>query len=99
MKYYSELLKKFYDTESECVDAEENYENSLIEKERKQKEYEEIRAKRAKEVENAYSLLVEARNNYDKKLSEFCKDYGSYYMSLNGLEANQFINHLVNRFI
>lgn len=92
MKYYSELLKKFYDTESECVDAEESYENSLIEKEKKQKEYEENRAKRAKEVEDAYSVLIEARHNYDKKLSEFCKDYGSYHMTLNGLEADRFIN-------
>lgn len=84
MKYVSEITKKAYDTEKECLEAEkifqEKQEKALIEKKKKDAE----RSERAKEVEEAYKEAVEANKAYREKLNKFVRDYGSFHMTYNG---------------
>lgn len=71
MKYYSEKTRGFYETEEELKAAEKAKDEEIL----AEKEKRNARAKRAKEVEEAYL-------NYQKLLKEFIKDYGSYHMSI-----------------
>lgn len=84
MKYVSEITKKAYDTEKECLEAEkifqEKQEKALVEKKKKDAE----RTSRAKEVEDAYKTAVEANKAYREKLNAFVKDYGSFHMTYSG---------------
>lgn len=93
MKYYSEVTRKTYDSEKDCLVAENEY-KARVEKERKAQE--EARAKElerkeqqaaerkqaAAEVDAAYKALQEARSTYSKALEKFCDKYGSYHTSL-----------------
>ena len=77
MKYYSELTKKVYDTEKDLVAAEDEENQKLaVEKEKQQK-----RAERAKEVEDAHKAVVEAYNHYIELKNKFIDDYKSYHVS------------------
>ena len=79
MKYYSEVLKKIFDSEDECAKAEEaqakKEEEAKLAAERKAKE----RKERAAEVETAMKEMQNAINHYREVLSKFCKDYGTYH--------------------
>lgn len=88
MKYYSEKLKKLFDTEKELRSSEKEFE--LVEAE-KQKTLE-LKKARAKEVEDAYKAYatkvkeaeLENKKLYDEYLklrNKFVSDYGSYHMS------------------
>ena len=90
MKFYSEMLKKFYDTQSDCETAEKQAIEAKEKAETKAKALVEQRASRAKEVENAYKNLLNARKAYNKVLNDFCKDYGSYHFSITGKETDPF---------
>ena len=83
MKYVSEITKKTYDTEKECLQAEKEFQEAKAkaeaEKERKSAE----RTKRAKEVEEAYKKAVDANKAYREVLNDFVKDYGSFHMTYN----------------
>ena len=57
MKYYSELVKKNFDSEQECLDAE--------------KKYKEERAARAKEVNEAYKKYLELRAKFLEDYKSF----------------------------
>ena len=84
MKYVSEITKKAYDTEKECLEAEkifqEKQEKALVEKKKKDAE----RTSRAKEVEDAYKAAVEANKAYREILNQFVRDYGSFHMTYSG---------------
>ena len=87
MKYYSEEMKRFFDTEEECMTAEAAYEEEL-EKARKAKaEAAERRKARAQEVELARDEFIKARDNFNKVLNDFCKEYGSYHFSINETQS------------
>ena len=90
MKFYSETLKKFYDSQEECELAEKEALEEREQAEKKLKALTEKRAERAKEVEYAYKNLLDARNTYNKILNDFCKDYGSYHFSITGKETDPF---------
>lgn len=75
MKYYSEKLKKVYDTVEELNKAEAVYDKARAAEDAKQKE----RKKRAEEIKNARKELANAQKNYNDKLTKFIKDYGSYH--------------------
>ena len=90
MKFYSEMLKKFYDTQTDCETAEKQAIEAKEKAETKAKALVEQRASRAKEVENAYKNLLDARKAYIKVLNDFCKDYGSYHFSITGQETDPF---------
>lgn len=68
MKYYSEVTKKVYDTV-----------NELKEEEAKIADKANARKVDAEKVEAARKKWVDARLEYDRALSEFCKKYGAYH--------------------
>lgn len=79
MKYYSEDLKKFFNTAEECEKAEAVLLKQRKEEEERKAKMASERATRAKEVEDALNKLNEARKDYDEKLRAFCQDYGSWH--------------------
>ena len=79
MKYFSEKLNKLFDSQEACVEAENAHEKAVAEAEAKKKALADERANRAKKVEELYKQAVEAKKAYDKELSAFLKDYGSFH--------------------
>ena len=79
MKYYSEDLKKFFNTAEECEKEEAALLKQRKEEEERKAKMASERATRAKEVEDALNKLNEARKDYDEKLRAFCQDYGSWH--------------------
>lgn len=67
MRYYSEKTDKFYNTEADCLAAEEEFSS-------KEKRQEEAR-QRIKELREAY---LAAYDKYKKALEEYCEKYGTY---------------------
>lgn len=90
MKIVSELTGKEYKTVDECVEAEAAYAKAQKEKEEKAKALAEVRKTRAKEVEDAYAKIAEAQKHYNELLNAFCKDYGSFHMTVKTGESNPF---------
>ncbi len=81
MKYYSEVLKKTFDTEKECLKAEKEHEEKVAVQKAAAESLAKERKARAKEVEDALLQVQEARENYVKVLKDFCKDYGAFHYS------------------
>lgn len=71
MRYYSDTLKKLFETEDELKKAEVEFEEKHALELKKKEE----RATRAKEVEEAYKKYLDLR-------AKFVKDYGSYHMTI-----------------
>lgn len=71
MRYYSDTLKKLFETEEELKKAEVEFtEKHALELKKKEE-----RVTRAKEVEEAYKKYLDLR-------AKFVKDYGSYHMTI-----------------
>ena len=79
MKYYSEKLKKVYDTVEQLQVAEVEYDKAHAAEIAKQKE----RKARANEIDAARKELVNAQNKYNDLVNKFVKDYGSYHATYN----------------
>lgn len=73
MKYYSETLKKIYDTQVELISAECAYKKKL--EEQKKKEAERL-TKLKEEREKRLQEINEARETYYKLLKSYWNDYG-----------------------
>ena len=99
MKYYSEMTKKFYESEEACLEEEERLqEEQRIIEEKKLAQAEERKA-RAAAVEEARDIFLKARENYNELLKKFCADYGFYHYSLkNSKDINDYLNSLFNLF-
>jgi len=69
--FYSEILKKYYDTEEECLKDE----NEWNEQHKAELAAKAEKTAKAKEVEEAYKKYIELR-------SEFIKKYGQFHMTL-----------------
>ena len=78
MQYYSDKTKKVYKTVDELNDAEKKYDDNQLAIAKRNDE----RKARAKEVEDAYKVMEDARKAYNKKVNDFIKDYGSYHYSI-----------------
>lgn len=103
MKYFSEILHKFFETEEECTQAESDYRSKeeAAKQEKEQKAAE--RKARAKEVEAAYAELQAAQKKFDEVLSAFVADFGSFHMTVssplaNSFPFNKFFDDLFNHF-
>lgn len=90
MKFYSEKTNKYYDNQDECLKAEEKYETDLAEARAKKEAIASERKARASEVEAAYKAVVDAQKNYRDLVRKFCRDYGSFHMTLRTGEDNPF---------
>lgn len=78
MKYYSETLKKIYDTQEELISAECEYKKKLEEKKKKEAEEAERLTKLKAEKEKRLQEINEAKENYNNLLRSYWKDYGDY---------------------
>lgn len=81
MKYYSENLKKLYDSEEELKEAEQKNEVAIAE----QKALKEERKEAAKKVE---ALFKDANDAYKKacdERNEFIKKYGSFHQTFSSI--------------
>lgn len=82
MRFYSDKLNKFYESEENCLAAEKAFDAEQEQKALAKKKKDEVRAARAKEVENAYKAYRDAQKTYHDKLAAFTKDYGSFHMTI-----------------
>lgn len=82
MKYYSEQLKKLFDTPEELLAAEDKVNAAKREEEEKKAQLKTQRETRAKEVEDAFKTAAEAQKKANELLNAFLKDYGSYHTTL-----------------
>ena len=100
MKYFSEKTKKYYDSEEDCISAEEEFDKAIAEEQERKEKLTAERKARATEVEEAYKNALEARKIYQEKLNAFVKDYGSFHMTLRTGEGNPFdlFDRLFDRF-
>lgn len=78
MKYYSETLKKIYDTQEELIGAECAYKKKLDEQKKKEAKKAERLTKLKAERENRLQEINEARKTYYKLLKSYWNDYGDY---------------------
>ena len=78
MKYFSEITEKVYDTPEELETAEKE----VLDEQKNQEEKIAKRAERAKEVEEAYALAADVKEQADKLLNEFLKDHGSFHTTV-----------------
>ena len=86
--FYSQDLKKYFDTEEECVAAEEEFNKKTLAERQKKEE----RVADAKKVEEAYK-------NYLQLRSDFIKKYNSFHMTLTEKDLpNGSIFDLIDRF-
>lgn len=92
MRYFSDITKTFYDNEKECKQAETSFLKQKEEEDAKAKKMSQERAKRAHEVEDAYTAYIEAYNKYNELLKKFIKDYKTYHMTISN--TNDFVNGL-----
>lgn len=67
MKYYSEVLKKVFDT----VDALNEAESAILNKEQEKQ-------RRTEELSAARKVAEEAEKRYFALLKAYCQDYGAY---------------------
>ena len=79
MRYFSDLLGKFFDSEDACVKAEEAHAKVVEEANAKKQALAAERAERAKKIDELYKDVLKAQEAYRKELSAFVKDYGSYH--------------------
>lgn len=87
MKYYSERLNKVFDTEKECVVAEQEYAAEQKAKKEREAAKKQERATAAAKVEEARKAMVEAQNAYRKELESFCKQFGTYHYSTDSFDG------------
>lgn len=75
MKYYSEILKNFFDTAEACEEAELEYKKAEDAKNHQREEIiKELKAAEEK-VQNALNNYVEARAVYNDLITKYGRDY------------------------
>lgn len=92
---YSKKLNKVFDTVAELEAAEKE----LSEKELAEKKKKEERSARAKEVEEAYKKVDEAKKVADDLLEAFIKDYGSYHTSVKEVKPTSVLDWFFDNFL
>ena len=86
MKYFSEKLNKVFESEKECVEAENKFELAKQEKEEKEKRLTQERKERAHEIEEQYKKIMDDRKEYRKMVDDFIRDYGSFHCTFKSSE-------------
>ena len=89
MKFYSEDLKKVFDTQAELETAEKEYNEKIAKQKAIEEKKNAERKVEAKEVEDLYKAWLDAvdvadkaREAYGKKLNEFITKYGKFHLSV-----------------
>lgn len=86
MKYFSEKLNKVFESEKECVEAENKFELAKQEKEEKEKRLTQERKERAREIEEQYKKIMDDRKEYRRLVDDFIRDYGSFHCTFKSSE-------------
>lgn len=86
MRYLSDKTRKVYNSIEELQKEEKKYDAEQAKNEVKKAE----RARRAKEVEDAYKVASDAIDNAEELLSKFVKDYGSFHTTINNGDLKPF---------
>lgn len=94
MKYYSEKLKKVYDTVEQLQAAEVEFDKAHAAEIAKQKE----RKARAAEVSEARKEFANAQKKYNDLLNKFVKDYGSYHETYTDKDVDSIENVILKIF-
>lgn len=105
MLYFSEVTKKTYKTEEDCIAAETAaVEKANQEKARKEREAKALQEKKEQEaqarkeaaakVKAARETMLAAQREYRKVLEDFCKKYGSYHQTLADTDIPTLFNSL-----
>ena len=81
MKFYSEITKTLYNTESELIKAEARIKEAEVKKAEAEKAKKVARATKAKEVEAALKAANEAQAKAIKLLKDFTNEYGYFHTS------------------
>lgn len=92
MKYYSEKLRKVFNTADECASAEKEYDDKLAAERIKREELTNTRKARAKEVEEAYKAASKAYDNWLELRNKFIEDYGSWHMTISTRDGTDLFN-------
>ena len=82
MKIYSEITNKFYDTVEACEKAEKEIK---AEKEKKEVEAKKLAVERknaAEVVDDLFKTYMQARENFEDGLRNFCNKYGAYHKTV-----------------
>ena len=98
MKYYSESLRKLFNTEKELLAAEaevKKAEAAKLEAERVKKAQ---RSAKAKEVEQAFKDAATAQSKAYSLLKQFTDTYGSFHMSYSNVDPEN-TEHSLNNFL
>lgn len=83
MKYYSEVLKKCYDS----VEALEKAELEVKKKDEEKAKKDAEKSKRAKEVEEAFKTANAAYKKAEELLSDYLKDYKTFHTTYSSEDA------------
>lgn len=86
MKYYSEVLKKLFDTADEAEKAEKEEKARVKQKKEKEEKLQLEKKTRAAEIEKVYKEIQTAKKNYNELIQAFIKDYGSYHFTFSNSE-------------
>ena len=81
MKFYSEDLKKFYDTQEACEKAEKEFLEKKAKEEEAKKKLSTERGARAKEIEEAYNAVSAAQSHLNELIAKFLQDYKSFHFT------------------
>lgn len=87
MRFYSDVTKKFYDSTSECLKAEKEFEE--VEKRRlaEEQKKKDLREARMKEIEELHEANMENQKRENELMKAYIHDYGDP-------ESNAFVTHL-----
>lgn len=81
MRFYSDLLHKFYDSDEDCIKAEKNFQKEQELKKKSEEEKSKARKAAADKVEEARKAYIDAKKKYYEELSDFCEKYDYYHIS------------------
>lgn len=86
MKYYSEITKKTYDSEDECLEAEK----AVADKTNQRKEA-------AAKVDTAMKAYLDAKKAYYDELDKFCKQFGAYHKTVTSSDLSDVYDMMTNK--
>lgn len=92
MKFYSETLKRLFETEAECKEKESLYLKEQEEKKEREKKLTDEKRARAHEVSEAYSKVREMQKTYIKLKNKFIQDYGYFHMSYRDIDDIPYVD-------
>lgn len=103
LKVYSDITKEFYEDEAAAKSAEEKLLKVTNEKNARRKQMSdkvEAARKTVNDLRSEYADLIDkAQKEYMDILEEFCREFGTYYYTINAKEAYEELHRLRESFL